>query len=132
MAVHELNATVRRRNGVAVVDLAGDIDRAADAPLRKAYDEVAAEGAGTLLLNFGGVGYINSTGIAVIVGLLARARKERRAVAAYGLSDHYRQIFTITRLSDFVGLFPDEEAAVVGQPSSASPSTAPGREGGDR
>jgi len=132
MAVHELNATVRRRNGVAVVDLAGDIDRAADAPLRRAYDEAAAGGAGTLLLNFGGVGYINSTGIAVIVGLLARARKERRAVAAYGLSDHYRQIFTITRLSDFVSLFPDEEAAVGGQPSPGSPTTAPGGRGGDR
>jgi anti-anti-sigma factor len=133
MAVRELRATVRRRNGVAVVDLAGDIDRASDAPLQRAYDEAAAGGAGTLLLNFGDVGYINSTGIAVIVGLLARARTERRAVAAYGLSDHYRQIFTITRLSDFIGLFPDEDTAVGGPPrSSNTQRNAPGKEGGER
>jgi hypothetical protein len=31
---------------------------------------------------------------------------------AYGLSDHYVEIFNITRLSDFVSVFPDEESAL--------------------
>ena len=46
--------------------------------------------------------YINSTGIALIVGLLAKARASKRCLLAYGLSDHYVEIFNITRLSDFV------------------------------
>src|SRR5207249_6314301 len=53
--------------------------------------------------------YINSTGIALIVGILARARKERRAIVACSLSAHYQEIFEITRLSDFMRMFPDEE-----------------------
>ena len=56
--------------------------------------------------------YINSTGIALIVSVLARARAERRKVVASGLSAHYREIFDITRLSDFIELFPDLDRAV--------------------
>jgi anti-anti-sigma factor len=67
-----------------------------------------------VLLNFGGVGYINSTGIALIVGLLAQARKERRQLLACGLSEHYREIFEITRLSDFMTTYADESAALTG------------------
>jgi hypothetical protein len=46
--------------------------------------------------------------------LLARARASKRALSAYGLSDHYVEIFNITRLSDFVSVFPDEESALIG------------------
>jgi anti-anti-sigma regulatory factor len=63
-------------------------------------------------LNFGGVDYINSTGIALIVTLLARARAARRRMLACGLSDHYVEIFNITRLADFMTVFPDESTAL--------------------
>jgi anti-anti-sigma factor len=113
MTVSETRVAVRRRGEVAVLDIAGDIDRDADGPLQHAYDEAVAPGdAAGLLLNFAGVGYINSTGIAVIVGLLARARKERRAISAFGLTEHYRHIFSITRLSDFIGIYGDEDSAL--------------------
>jgi anti-sigma B factor antagonist len=120
MAASELTVRVRHRDDVAVFDLAGDIDRDADVPLQHAYDRAVGDGATTLLLNFAGVGYINSTGIAVIVGLLARARKERRPITAFGLSEHYRRIFSITRLSDFIELYPDEDSAVAGGPAATS------------
>jgi anti-anti-sigma factor len=114
MATSELTAIVRYHANVAVIDLAGDIDRDADTPLQHAYDRAIGDGATTVSLNFAGVDYINSTGIAVIVGLLARARRDRCAVRAFGLGEHYRRIFTITRLSDFIGLYPDEDSAVAG------------------
>ena len=65
-----------------------------------------------MLFHFGQVDYINSTGIALIVGLLARARTEHRSVQACGLSSHYRHIFEITRLADFLRIVPDEPAAL--------------------
>ena len=80
--------------------------------------EAAALGPGAIVLNFEGVDYINSTGIALIVGLLARARAERRTVGACGLTDHYREIFEITRLSDFMGIYADEDSAA-GAPAAA-------------
>jgi anti-anti-sigma factor len=64
------------------------------------------------MLNFTRVRYINSTGIALIVSLLARTRKANRQLAVYGLSDHYQEIFHITRLADFLSIFPDETSAL--------------------
>jgi hypothetical protein len=46
------------------------------------------------------------------VSLLARARKEHRRLLACGLSDHYVEIFQITRLADFLSIFPDEASAL--------------------
>lgn len=113
-----LQATTRLNNGVAVIVLTGDIDGSQEATLQAAYAEAARHGAGPMLLNFGGVGYINSTGIALIVGLLARARTERRQLLACDLSEHYREIFEITRLSDFMTTYADESAAVAGAESA--------------
>jgi anti-anti-sigma factor len=106
-------AKVRRRDGVAVIDMPAQIEIGSEATIDRAYDEAA--GSGALLLNFAGTEYINSSGIALIVGILARARKEGRPVAAFGLSEHYREIFEVTRLADFMGLFPDEQAAIAGK-----------------
>jgi anti-anti-sigma factor len=65
-----------------------------------------------VLLNFSNVEYINSTGIALIVGVLAQARKAHLSLLTYGLSEHYREIFEITRLADFMHIYPDEASAL--------------------
>lgn len=108
------NATVRHQPGVAIIDLQGDIDGFAQDTLNAAYDEAENQNSGAILLNFAGVEYINSTGIALIVGLLARARQSHRPVLTCGLSDHYTEIFQITRLADFMSIFPDETTALAG------------------
>jgi len=105
---------VRYREGVAVVDLPPQIDHSAESALNHAYAVATEHGATTLVLNFSGVEFLSSTGIALIVGILARARKEGRAIRATGLSDHYSEIFQITRLADFMAIYPDENAAVEG------------------
>jgi anti-anti-sigma factor len=106
MATAELQAHVRHEAGAPVIELVGDIDRNAEAALAAAYVEV--EETPSVTLDFTGVSYINSTGIAVIVGLLAKARAAGQALAARGLSDHYRQIFEITRLADFMTILDEE------------------------
>jgi anti-anti-sigma factor len=106
MATTELQAHVREEAGTAVIVLEGDVDRDAETALDAAYAEVEQEPAA--VLDFSAVSYINSTGIAVIVGLLARARRNDQALSARGLSEHYRQIFEITRLSDFMTILDEE------------------------
>jgi len=105
---------VRYRDGTAVVDLPAQIDSTAEHALNDSYAAAAAHGAKTVLLNFAGVEFLSSTGIALIVGILARARKDGRAISASGLSDHYKEIFEITRLSDFMTIFADENTALGG------------------
>jgi anti-sigma B factor antagonist len=119
MPASQFEAAVRRSNGAAVIDLRGDINSLAGPALDAAYDEAVLLDAERLLLNFSAVEYINSTGIALIVSLLARARATGCPVLAFGLDDHYREIFTITRLSDFMPVFPDEASAVGDHPTAA-------------
>jgi|1185.fasta_scaffold672138_2 anti-anti-sigma factor len=114
MNIQALSARVRTKGGVAVVELAGDVDGSAESALKAGYKEAVATGAATILLDFGDVGYINSTGIALIVGVLAEARRDKRKVVACGLSGHYREIFQVTRLSDFMPIFADEHEALTG------------------
>ena len=107
-------ATTRVLPGAAIIELSGEVDGSAADVLTKAYQSAVGAQAdlGTVVLDFSAVDYINSTGIALIVSVLARARAERRKVVACGLSPHYREIFDITRLSDFIELFPDLDRAV--------------------
>ena len=112
MAVRHLEAEVRQERGGVVLDLRGEINGFAQEALDAAYAEAESQAPEVILLNFEGVDYINSTGIALIVGLLAKARVSKRRLVAYGLSDHYVEIFEITRLSDYIGVFPDEQSAI--------------------
>ena len=101
MATSELQVAIRRRPGAPVLELIGDIDAGADGALQDAWAE-AADDASELVLDFTRTTYINSSGIAVIVQLLANARARGITLTARGLTPHYREIFEITRLSDFM------------------------------
>ena len=112
--IKQLETQVRAQNDAAVVELHGEINGSAETALNTAYAEAERISPSEVLLNFQGVDYINSTGIALIVGLLAQARKSRRKLVVCGLSEHYQEIFRITRLSDFMEIFDDESSALAG------------------
>jgi anti-anti-sigma factor len=116
-----LRLTLRHVEPAAVImDLVGDINGQAEQALTEAFSAAtSAPNIRTVVLNFASVAYINSTGIALIIGLLARARRQHCAVLACGLSDHYREIFEITRLSDFIPVHSDEHAALSNTPAAA-------------
>ena len=112
MKSQPFEAQVRAQPGRAIVDLFGEINAFAESALNAAYSEAEQSDPATILFNFSQVTYINSTGIALIVSLLAQARKNHRQMVIYGLSEHYVEIFQITRLSDFMSIFSDEESAL--------------------
>ena len=112
MPTKQLEASVRQVRGAAIIDLRGEIHAGAEETLNAAYAEAESRDPQAILLNFSAVGYINSTGIALIVGLLSQARKSQRRLLACGLSEHYVEIFQITRLADYMSVFPDEASAL--------------------
>lgn len=95
-------AATKERDGTAVIEMIGEINGQADTALNTAYSDAEQLTPSKIILDFSQVDYINSTGIALIVGLLAKARAAHIPLTAVALSDHYREIFTITRLSDFI------------------------------
>lgn len=100
------------RARVVVLDFSGDLRGDAREELEAAYADAASRDPQAVVLNLSGVGYMDSTGIALLVGLLARTRRDGRELSAYGLSDHYREIFEITRLAEFIHVYDDEPSAL--------------------
>ncbi|HEV2723497.1 MAG TPA: STAS domain-containing protein [Thermoleophilaceae bacterium] len=109
MATREFEVAVRERDGTPVIELVGDVDATAGEALEAGYAEAVADCPAAVALDFARAEYINSSGIAVIVGLLALARSTGIEIKAYGLSDHYREIFEITRLADFMTIEGDRD-----------------------
>ena len=100
------------RARVVVLDITGDLRGEAREDLEAAYADAAARSPQAVVLNLSGVDYMDSTGIALLVDLLARTRRDGRELSAYGLSEHYREIFAVTRLSEFIHVHDDEPSAV--------------------
>jgi anti-sigma B factor antagonist len=95
-----------------VIDISGDITAQSEDVLMDAYGRANGDGVRAVVLNFTGLDYMNSGGIGLLVTVLVRAQRQRQRVLAYGLSDHYRQIFELTRLDEAVGIHDSEDEAL--------------------
>jgi anti-sigma B factor antagonist len=62
----------------AVVDIRGEVTAACEPVLMSAYEAAGGSATSRLVLNFGGLEYMNSGGIGMIVTLLVRANRQRQ------------------------------------------------------
>lgn len=113
MTTANLNLTVRPVNErVSTIDIEGEITGFSEGEMSRAHDEASANHPAAVILNFTGLDYMNSGGIGMLVTTLIRAQRAGHKLLAYGLSDHYRQIFSLTRLDEAIGIYDNEAEAV--------------------
>jgi anti-sigma B factor antagonist len=96
----------------SAIDIKGDITASSEDVLMDAYGRASDSSVKAIVLNFSELEYMNSGGIGLLVTLLVRAQRQRQRVLAYGLSDHYRQIFELTRLDVAVVIHDSQDAAL--------------------
>ncbi|MCO6451744.1 MAG: STAS domain-containing protein [Caldilineales bacterium] len=114
MPQSKLTANVRHFGDISVIDIQGDVTGYAEDALMAAYSEASQDDARVIVLNFTNLDYMNSSGIGLLVTLLIRVQRQKQELRAFGLTDHYQQIFELTRLNEAIGIFPSEEAALAG------------------
>lgn len=95
-----------------ILRIAGDITSGSEPDLMKAYTQASDAGATAIVLDFSGLEYMNSGGIGLLVTLLVRAQRAGQRLMAVGLSEHYRQILSLTRLDEAIEIHDDEAAAL--------------------
>ncbi len=111
--VGKTDVRIRRAGDTTcIVEVHGEITAASEKPLMDAYTEAAGAQTKAVIIDFQQLEYMNSGGIGLLVTLLVRANRMKQKLFAYGLNDHYRQIFELTRLDEAIGIYPDETAAV--------------------
>ena len=109
----QVTMDVRKINEkVSVIDVKGELTAFAEGVLMQAYNQASEREARAIVLNFEGLEYMNSSGIGLLVTLLIRVNREKQRLLTYGLTEHYRNIFQITRLDDAISIFDSEEEAV--------------------
>lgn len=114
MPTANLTMNIRKvADGVRVIDVVGEVTAFSENQITEAHEK-AGEGARAVILNFEGLEYMNSGGIGLLVTTLIRAQRSGHSLRAYGLSDHYREIFSLTRLDEAIGIYDHEEAAITG------------------
>jgi anti-anti-sigma factor len=106
MTVREATPKVR------VIDIEGEITAFSEKEISIAHEEASRGGVDAVVLNFDGLDYMNSGGIGLLVTTLIRAQRSGHRLMAFGLTDHYRQIFSLTRLDEAIEIFDDEAAAI--------------------
>lgn len=125
MSEKKLTATVRRASPlVNVIDIQGEITSFTEKTLTEAYEQAVQGNFRTIVFNFSEMTYMNSFGIGMLVTLLIRARREGKNIAGYGLDEHYRNIFEITRLNQVIPIYSTETIAL----AAAEPMDLPERE----
>jgi anti-sigma B factor antagonist len=97
---------------VRVIDIEGEITGFSEKEINAAHEEASEGGVDAVVLNFEGLEYMNSGGIGLLVTTLIRAQRSGHRLMAYGLTDHYCQIFSLTRLDEAIEIFDDEAAAL--------------------
>lgn len=113
MPTAEITTAVRDAGeGVRIIDIHGEITAFSEEALRAAHDEASAGGVRAVILNFTDLAYMNSGGIGLLVTNLIRAQRSGHRLLAFGLTEHYREIFSLTRLDEAIEIFEDESSAV--------------------
>jgi anti-sigma B factor antagonist len=109
----QVTMDVRKVNEkVSIIDVKGELTAFAEGVLMQAYGQASDGKIRAIILNFEGLEYMNSSGIGLLVTLLIRVNREKQRLLTYGLSEHYQNIFQITRLDDAISIYDTEEEAV--------------------
>lgn len=96
----------------SIIAVSGSVTAASESALMDAFVAAAGQSTRNIVLDFRQLEYLNSSGIGLIVTLLVRANRQGQRLSAFGLSDHYRHIFELTRLSDAIAIHDAEEGAI--------------------
>lgn len=99
-------------DAIGVVEIRGEITAASEQALMDGYAQASGPTTKAVILDFSGLEYMNSGGIGLLVTVLVRANRQKQRLLAFGLNEHYRQIFELTRLDEAIGIYADEHSAV--------------------
>ena len=108
----DVKASVRKRDSVAIIDMKGEVTSFADAILNSLVKTTVEEGFQHIAFNFADVSYINSSGIAVLIGLVTSLASKGVLFNVYGLTPHFKKIFRMIGLTQYVSVSASEEDAI--------------------
>lgn len=98
----DLTLEIETLGDTAVLHLHGDLTTFAEEVVEPHIHELIESGCRRAVFDFSDVEYINSPGIAILIQVVSLMRENGGTVAAFGLNDHYRKIFRMVGLNQYI------------------------------
>ena len=108
----DIQVSVSHKDDVSILNIKGDVTAISGETIEEAYQKVSTDGAKKILLYFDKDGYINSGGIAILIGIASESRKSEQKIRITGLSPHFQKIFDMVGLTKYTEIFPSEDLAL--------------------
>jgi anti-sigma B factor antagonist len=97
---------------ITCLRFSGDISSVSKDAIVGTYQALDKTSHKRILLDFKGVEYLNSSGIALVIQVLMEASKSGQTIAICGLTPHFTKVFTMVGITKYAALYPDEAAAL--------------------
>ena len=108
-----LKINERQAGAVTILDLEGNVIMGGGSQLlRDAIRRLIEEGNKQVLLNFGGVKYIDSSGIGELVSGLVALNREGGQLRLFNLTERVEEVMTLSSLLSLFEIFKDEATAL--------------------
>ena len=95
----------------AVVSAVGELDLHTAPELAAALQEQTSQGRQLLVVDLGGVDFMDSTGLSTIVAAVAASRGYGGEVRAVAATDKIKKVFTLTGVDQQIGIFASVDEA---------------------
>ena len=100
------------KDGIEVVDVEGEIDIYAAPRLRELLIDLVSKTNYQLIVNLGKVGFLDSTGLGVLVGGLRRVRVHDGSLDLVCTEERILRIFRVTGLTEVFGIYETVDQAI--------------------
>lgn len=109
----ELNISERQAGDITILDMSGKVTIGeGSVALRSAIRRLLGEGKNKILLNLGGVGYVDSSGIGELVSSFTAVNKEGGTLKLLNLTQKIQDLLAITKLLTVFDVFDSEADAL--------------------
>jgi anti-sigma B factor antagonist len=106
------------RDGVDVLSVEGEVDVATAPRLLSALNDAVAEAVRSVIIDLTSVGFMDSTGLALLINAHRRLTARRKGFAVVCPAGPLRRVFELTDMVDTLHVCPDRETAT----AAAAPS----------
>jgi anti-sigma B factor antagonist len=95
-----------------VLSITGEIDLHESPHLKLAFEPLIKKKTACVAVDFSGVSYVDSSGLAVCLEAMQRIQAYGGKFAIYGLRENVKSIFELARLDQIFRIFPDKGSAL--------------------
>ncbi len=106
-----MKTSLRDQGNVRIVAVEGDVDLSTSGDLRRVLFD-SMRGVSRLVLNLGGIRYVDSSGIATLIEVLKECQKKNTEFVLFALSPAVRDVFKLTHVIKIFQVCDTEEQAI--------------------